>query len=118
MRLPSDREFAELQKDAEQRRLMRGGRGFLLFFRVGLFVFLAIGIVLFLATGWKAIHYGTDTFAASLYAIIFLLLWNLIVLSMIRLVSTKLAVIKREEQAEQSLGTLPRDPAGHSEVQG
>jgi hypothetical protein len=103
MSFPSDREYAELQKDAEQRRLMRRGRGVLVFSRFTMFVFLAIGIVLLLWAskniflGLRAIDAGTRQ------NIVFLLFWNLIVLSMIWLVSKNLATIKREKEAEQNL---------------
>ena len=79
----------QLQKDAEQRRLMRGGRHGLEFFRIGMYVFLIIGVTALL---WISL------FHRKLYPIVFLTLWNLIVLSMIQLVSTQLAGIKQEEK--------------------
>ena len=84
MDIPSDKEFTKLQADMDQRQLLRGGRRFLLFFRACLFMFLAIGII---ALPW-----------------VLLFLWSLVVLAMIRLVSTQLEGIKRVQEAEQNLG--------------
>jgi hypothetical protein len=95
MDIPSDKELAKLQADMDQRQLLRGGRRFLLFFRACLFMFLAIGII---ALPWVLL------FHRGVYPVVFLTLWNLVVLAMIRLVSTQLEGIKREQEAEQNLG--------------
>jgi hypothetical protein len=81
MEFPSDKELSQLQMDAKQRELMRGGRTFLVFCRGSLVVFLVVGII---AMSWTIFFHG------KLYLIVFLALWNLCVLSMIRLVSTQL----------------------------
>ena len=112
MKFPSDKEFAQLQMAAEQRRLMRGGRGFLLFIRAALVAFLAVGVValVWVCFGWVSGRpaepspnsMGQDaTCRRYLYPVVFLTLWNLIVLAMIRLVTTQLVGAKRAEMAEQ-----------------
>jgi len=119
--LPTDRELAQMQRETEQRDLLRGGRGFLVFFRMALFVFLAVGTVLLASTYWSTFHNARGA-PASFRTVLFLLLWNLIVLAMIRLVSTQLTGVKRDQEAEQSLGgdsenraedgTVPGAPQG------
>ena len=61
-------------------------------------VFLFVGVV---ALFWVCLTGHNSLVNRKLYPIIFLTLWNLCVLSMIRLVSRQLAEAKREECAEQ-----------------
>ena len=81
MEFPSDKELHQLQMDTKQRELMRGGRTFLLFFRASLVLFLVTGVISML---WVVFFHRT------LYPIVFLALWNLCVVFMIRLASTHL----------------------------
>lgn len=99
MSLSTDRDRGQLETDAQQRTFIRGGRGFLIFIWIALFVFLAIGIVLLVLTCLGRFNDSTGPFR-PLWAILFLVLWTLLVLAMIRVVSSQLAGIKRDEEAE------------------
>ena len=81
MDFPNDKELAQLQADATQRDLMRSNPRFLQFFRGGLILFLVVGIIALL---WILCCHR------QLYPIVFLTLWNVCVVFMIRLVSTHL----------------------------
>jgi hypothetical protein len=94
MNIPSDKEFARLQAEMKQRQLLRGCQGFLRFFRACLFVVLFIGVIALLLLFF---------FHRHLDLVAFIVFGDLVVLAMILLVSTQLAGIKRDQEAEQRL---------------
>ena len=112
MNIPNDKEFAELIRDEEQHRLESDGREFFLFGRAFLLLFLVVGIVALIYSVYRLCFNSPDVSAerirsgSSLYPVVFLVLWNLCALSMIRLVSTKLKAI-RSSETESGSPTKP-----------
>lgn len=99
MNIPNDREFAQLMREEHQRRIESGGQRFFLFGRAFLIFFLVVGMLALAYVAYALCFGGLvgSTLSGKLYVIVFLVLWNLCVLAMIRQTSTKHRAAKEAE---------------------